>query len=62
MRSAREDVVKKTYELLRGLASSKVGIGAFAFVLAYTTSGDVNCPFCGSQGLHPWEWGVVLGI
>ena len=54
--------MKKAYEFLRGVASSKATIGALAFVIAYTTGGNINCPFCGGQGLHPWEWGVTFGI
>ena len=62
MESAEEDDVKKVYEFLRGFASGKVAAGALTFVIAYTSSGYVNCPLCGGQGLHPWEWGVTLGI
>ena len=54
--------MKKTLELLKRNAASRIGVGALAFLLAYTTSGAVNCPMCGYQGLHPWEWGVVLGV
>ena len=54
--------MKKAYEFLRGFASGKVAAGALAFVIAYTSGGYVNCPLCGGQGLHPWEWGVTLGI
>lgn len=54
--------MKKVYEFLRGFASGKVAAGALTFVIAYTSSGYVNCPLCGGQGLHPWEWGVTLGI
>ena len=54
--------MKKALELLKRNAASRTGVGALAFVLAYTTSGLVNCPVCGNQGLHPWEWGVVLGV
>lgn len=55
--------MKKAYEFLRGFASGKaVGGGVLAFVIAYTSGGYVNCPLCGGQGLHPWEWGVTLGI
>ena len=62
MKSAQEADVKKAYEFLRGFASIKVATGALAFVIAYTSGGYVNCPLCGGQGLHPWEWGVTLGI
>lgn len=54
--------MKKTLEFLKGSVAGRVGVGALAFVLAYTTSGAVNCPMCGYQGLHPWEWGVVVGV
>ncbi len=62
MESAQEDDVKKVYELLRGFASAKVAAGALVFVIGYTSGGYLNCPLCGGQGLHPWEWGVTLGI
>ena len=63
MESAQEDDVKKAYKFLRGFASGKVAAGgALAFVIAYTSGGYINCPLCGGQGLHPWEWGVTLGI
>ena len=54
--------MNKALDLLKSKAAGRVGVGALAFVLAYTTSGLVNCPVCGNQGLHPWEWGVVLGV
>ena len=54
--------MKKAYEFLRGNASTKAAIGALAFAIGYTAGGNVSCPFCGGQGLHPWEWGVSLGI
>ena len=54
--------MKKTPEFLKRAVAGRVGLGALAFVLAYTTSGNVNCPMCGYQGLHPWEWGVVVGV
>lgn len=54
--------MKKAYEFLRGNASTKAAIGALAFAIGYTAGGNASCPFCGGQGLHPWEWGVSLGI
>ena len=54
--------MKKAYEFLRGFASSKAATGALIFVLAYTSGRSASCPFCGGQGLHPWEWGVTIGI
>ena len=54
--------MREALELLKGTAASKFGIGVFAFVIAYTSSGGANCPICGNQGLHPWEWGVVIGV
>ena len=54
--------MKKAFEFLRGFASAKVAAGALVFVIGYTSGGYVNCPLCGGQGLHPWEWGVTLGI
>jgi len=57
-----EGVVDKALAILKRKAAGRIGVGALAFVLAYTTSGLVDCPVCGYQGLHPWEWGVVLGV
>ena len=57
-----EAIVNKVHGFLKGSVAVRVGAGLFAFVLAYTTSGLVNCPMCGNQGLHPWEWGVVVGV
>ena len=54
--------MKKVLELLKGTVVGRFGIGVLAFVLAYTSSGGGTCPFCGNQGLHPWEWGVVVGV
>ena len=55
--------MKKVCELLKWFTTSKIAVGAVAFMFAYMIrSRGVGCPLCGNQGLHPWEWGdfVVL--
>ena len=44
------------------LTNSRVTILSLAAVFAYLIpKGSISCPFCGSMGVHPWEWGTIVG-
>ena len=53
----------KAREILRRVVTSKLVIGGIAVVFAYVVPrAGIACPICGNQGVHPWEWGSVVGI
>ena len=53
----------KAQELLKRVVTSKLGTGGIAIVFAYVVpKAGIACPICGNQGVHPWEWGSVVGI
>lgn len=55
--------MKKADRLLKGFLTSKITIGAVAAIFAYVIPrGGIACPICGNKGVHPWEWGSIVGV
>ena len=53
----------KVQELLRRVVTSRLAMGGIAVVFAYVVpKAGIACPICGNQGVHPWEWGSVVGL
>ena len=53
----------KIRELPKRVIANKFAMGGVAVVFAYVVpKAGIACPICGNQGVHPWEWGSVVGI